>query len=272
MQASLTLLPDLSQVFPVTTEQVASYQQNGHIKLRQVATRAEVAAFQPIISQAADKYNTETRALDQRDTYGKAFLQVMNLWRQAENVARFVLAHRFGDVAAQLLGVPSVRLYHDQALFKEAGGGQTPWHQDQYYWPLDTDKTITLWMPLTDISVEMGPMIFVNGSHKFGYLGKLPISDQSQNLFEQFIQERGLSLSVPTAMAAGDATFHSGWTLHSAGANSTNQMREVMTVIYFADGTQVTEPDNRNRAADLAQWLPGCKPGELAASPLNPIL
>ena len=37
----------------------------------------------------------------------------------------------------------SVRLYHDQALFKEAGGGITPWHQDQHYWPLDTDRTIT---------------------------------------------------------------------------------------------------------------------------------
>ena len=45
-------------------------------------------------------------------------------------------------------------LYHDQALFKEPGGGPTPWHQDQYYWPFDTDKTITMWMPL----VEVGPV------------------------------------------------------------------------------------------------------------------
>lgn len=272
MQATLTQLPDLSQVYPVSAEQVTIYQQNGHIKLRQVATREEVGSYRPVIVEAAHRYNTETRPLDQRDTYGKAFLQIMNLWLQNENVARFVLAHRFADVAAQLLGVPSVRLYHDQALFKEASGGQTPWHQDQYYWPLDTDKTITLWMPLTDITLEMGPMTFVNGSHKFGYLGKLPISDESQNLFEKFIQERDLTLSVPTAMAAGDATFHSGWTLHGAGANSTAQIREAMTIIYFADGTRVSQTDNKNREADLAQWLSGVKPGDLAASPINPSL
>jgi hypothetical protein len=73
-------------------------------------------------------------------------------------------------------------------------------------------------------------------------------------------------------MAAGDATFHSGWTLHSAPGNHSDTMREVMTVIYFPDGTRVLEPDNGNRAADLRAWLPGCKPGDLAASYLTPVI
>src|SRR5207249_11996994 len=55
-------------------------------------------------------------------------------------------------------------LYHDQALFKEAGGGRTPWHQDMYYWPLDTDRTITMWMPLVDVPAEVGSMLFASGS------------------------------------------------------------------------------------------------------------
>ena len=60
------------------------------------------------------------------------------------------------EAAAHLLGVDGVRLSHDQALFKEPGGGRTPWHQDQCYWPLDTDKTITMWMPLVDVPGEVG--------------------------------------------------------------------------------------------------------------------
>ena len=62
-----------------------------------------------------------------------------------------MFAPRFAEVAARLLGVEGVRLYHDQGLFKEPGGGPTPWHQDGYYWPLDTERTITLWMPLVDV-------------------------------------------------------------------------------------------------------------------------
>ena len=57
-----------------------------------------------------------------------------------------------------------VRMYHDQALYKEAGGGITPWHADQYYWPLETDKTITAWIPLQATPLEMGPLEFSAGS------------------------------------------------------------------------------------------------------------
>ena len=45
-----------------------------------------------------------------------------------------------------------------------------------------------------------------------------------------------------------------------------------MTVIWYADGARVTEPDNFNRQRDLERWLPGMKPGDLAASELNPLV
>ena len=63
------------------------------------------------------------------------------------------------------LGVEGVRLYHDQGLVKEPGGGDTPWHQDRYYWPLDTERTVTLWMPLVDVPAEIGTMTFARGTH-----------------------------------------------------------------------------------------------------------
>ncbi len=45
-----------------------------------------------------------------------------------------------------------------------------------------------------------------------------------------------------------------------------------MTIIYYADGTRVGHADNKNRQNDLAGWLPGLKPGDIAASELNPLL
>jgi ectoine hydroxylase-related dioxygenase (phytanoyl-CoA dioxygenase family) len=263
---------DLAQDFALNAEQVSSYRQNGHILLREVASPAEMAYYRPVIREAAYRYNTETRPLAERDTYGKAFLQIMNLWEKDEKVGWFVMARRFARIAAELMGVKGVRIYHDQALFKEPEGGPTPWHQDQYYWPLDTDKFITMWMPLTDVSLKMGPMTFASGSHKLGYLGKLPISDESQAIFQTLIQDKGLSLEYGKAMVAGDVTFHAGWTLHGTPENTTSHTREAMTIIYFADGARVAEVNNKNREADLKRWLPGLKPGDLAASPLNPLV
>lgn len=264
-------LPPLDSVYPVSAEAIAGYTRDGHAFCPGLLAADEVAAYRPLINAAADAYNTETRPIAERDTYGKAFLQIMNLWTKDEAVKRFVLAQRFAKVAAELLGVRCVRLYHDQALFKEPGGGPTPWHQDQYYWPLDTDKTITMWMPLVDVPAEVGTMTFGSGSHRLGFLGDFEISDESDSIFEKMVKDQGLKMHSYGGMKAGDATFHNGWTLHGAPGNPTPNMREVMTIIYYADGVKISDPgDNPHRANDLRTWLPGCKPGDIAASPINP--
>ena len=43
--------------------------------------------------------------MEERDTYGKAFLQIMNLWVEDDAVKKYVLARRFAKIAADLLGV-----------------------------------------------------------------------------------------------------------------------------------------------------------------------
>jgi ectoine hydroxylase-related dioxygenase (phytanoyl-CoA dioxygenase family) len=272
MSLASTALPDLNEDYTLTADQIASFERDGHILLRGVASPAEAAAYRPAITRAVDQFNTEKRPLAERDAYGMAFLQVMNLWLRDEMVCRYVLSRRFAKIAAELMGVGGVRIYHDQALYKEAGGGITPWHQDQYYWPVDTDHTITLWMPLMDVTPEMGTLVFASESQRNGYLGNIPISQESEKIFKQFVKEHGYQMAPAPRMAGGDATFHGGWTLHSAPGNQSKVTREVMTIIYIADGCHATQPDNPHREADLANWLPGVKPGDLAASPLNPLV
>jgi hypothetical protein len=248
------------------------FRAKGHTVVRGLASRAEVDFFRPAIVATARALQRETRPLEARETYFRAFLQMTNLWVHDARVRAFVCARRFARVAAELLEVDGVRLYHDQALFKEPGGGYTPWHQDQGFWPLDTDRTITLWMPLVDVPPEVGSMRFGSGSHRLGSLGDVFISDHSHAELERRIAELGLATETHGALAAGDATFHAGWTLHSAGPNPTGRMREVMTVIYFADGARVAPAGHPLRAHDLRTWLHPCRPGEPAAGPLNPLL
>ena len=270
----VTALPPLDSDYHVPSEAVAEYAEKGHTVLRGLASPAEIAAYEPVIREAAFRHNRETRPIEERDDIiAKALLQIWNLWSLDESVRRVALAKRFAKVAADLMGVDAVRMYHDQALFKESGAIRTPWHQDQFFWPLDSDKMITMWMPLVDVPAEIGgTMSFVSGSHKLGYLGDFPISDESDAAFAQMIEDTGLTVETHGAAVAGDATFHSGWSLHMAPANPTGNLREVMTVIYFADGMRVTEPENDAQRVDLDRWLPGLQPGDLAASELNPLI
>ena len=89
---------------------------------------------------------------------------------------------------------------------------------------------------------------------------------------DRLIDQKGLPRTPSPAFEVGDASFHSGWTLHSAPPNHTDTMREAMTIIYYADGTRVGALDHPTRRFDRDVWLRGCEPGQLAAGPRNPVL
>jgi ectoine hydroxylase-related dioxygenase (phytanoyl-CoA dioxygenase family) len=227
-----------------------------------------VAAYRPFLLEAVRRYNRETRPLEERDTYGKAFLQIMYLWEKDAAMRRFVVARRFAHIAAELMGVAGVRIWQDQALFKEAGGGFTPWHEDQTYWPLDTDNTITMWMPFVDLLGEMGSMQFVSGSHRHTERSLLRISDESERAIQEFIEQHGLRVQGYGTMAAGDATFHAGWTLHRAGSNPSGVLREVMTINYCADGAHILTPKEPREP----MWMTGLRAGDPVAGPRHPLV
>lgn len=262
----------LAETYPLSAGQVRCHNRDGHVFLPQLMPAHLLAPFREAIVAIAERHRGEQRPLAERDTYGKAFLQIFNLWTLHETVRRFVLAPRFAEVAARLLGVEAVRLYHDQALFKEAGGGITPWHQDQYYWPLDTARTITLWMPLVDVDEDMGLMQFMSGAHKLGSIVNQGISDASEALYANHVAEQGLEVSTMPKARAGDASFHAGWTPHRALPNESSTQREVMTVIYFADGARITNPVRPEAEGDRRAWLGSLPPGAPAATRLNPIV
>lgn len=262
----------LDEQYPLTDDQVARYQRDGHILLRKLLDGVLLEDFREAINAAVTRYSDETRPLEERDTYGKAFLQVMNLWEKDEAVRSFVLARRFSRVAATLMGANAVRILHDQALFKEPGGGITPWHQDAIYWPLDTDKTITMWMPMVDVPSDVGSMTFVSGSHLLDCRRMLAISDESEEELAAYVDQHDLASSTYGAMFAGDATWHSGWTVHRAPANPTATTREVMTVIYFAAGAKVTDSGTSAERDWITDWYPGIRYGDELAHERAPLV
>ena len=267
-----TSVPPLDPIADLPADVVRGFAVHGHAVVRGLASPEEVATFRPAIEAAVQRVAPHMGALEARDTYGKAFLQVPNICMYDDVVRGFTFASRFAKVAAELLQVDGVRLYHDQALFKEPGGGHTPGHQDQNYWPLATDRTITMWMPLVDVPEDVGSMTFVDGSHLRKAMGDWIIGDESEAEYEAMRQREGLRTTTYGAMRAGDATFHAGWTLHRAPANHSDSMRAVMTIIYYADGTRISPIEAPQQAFDQQIWLAGAEPGTLADGPGNPLL
>ena len=115
----------LNEPYSLTSEQINFYQKNRYIKLKEVLNQETVEFFNEAITMQVNIMNQEQVALKERTTYGKAFLQLFNLWLENEVVKELIFSKRIAKIASDLMQVNGVRLYHDQALFKEAGGGSS---------------------------------------------------------------------------------------------------------------------------------------------------
>lgn len=261
----------LNQPYDLSQDAIDFYQKNRYIKLKNVFDAPTLAFYGDKISQKVAELNKNDQPLDQRSTYGKAFLQIFNLWLQDETIKEFIFSKRLAKIAADLMQTDGVRMYHDQALYKEAGGGITPWHADQYYWPLNTDKTITAWIPLQAVPLEMGPLEFSAGSHIIVEGRELAISDDSEATIQKTLRVTDFK-HVIEPFDLGEISFHSGWVFHRAGANTTEDMRKVMTVIFMDKDMILKQPENENQVNDWNRWCPGANIGEIIDSPINPVM
>ena len=265
------LSAELDAPFALPAGAIDHFRAEGYVKLKQLFSPELLKFYGEAITEQVVRLNTLIKPMAERSTYQRAFLQVMNLWSKDQICQQFSFGKRLARVAAELMGVKGVRIYHDQALYKEAGGGFTPWHADQYYWPLSNDNTCTAWIPLQATPLEMGPLAFAARSHRFEGGRDLEISDESEARIREMLQAQNFTY-VEEPYELGEVSFHSGWTFHRAGGNSSPQARAVMTIIYMEDGIRLIKPRNNHQQQDWEAWLPGCKIGEIANSKLNPVL
>lgn len=260
---------ELQSPYPVSIDAIQFYQKNGYIKLKNVLGPELLKYYGDIITDWVFKLNKLTKPMEARTTYEKAFLQVMNLWRENDIIREFVFSRRLAQIAAELMQVDGVRLYHDQALYKESSGGITPWHADQFYWPLSNPNTVTVWVPLQEVPMEMGPLAFAEASQVVEIGRDKEISDESEALLTSALKQFTIN---EEPFDLGEVSFHAGWTYHRAGANASNKPRKVMTIIYMDKDIRIVEPNNPFREKDWQTWLDEKLVGSIADSHLNPIL
>ncbi len=263
------LLQQLREPFPLSAETIAFYQEFGYVKLKNVLSAEVLTYYGEIITDWVFRLNKLNKPMDERTTYEKAFLQIMNLWCVNEEVKEFVFSERLARIASELMGVSGVRLYHDQALYKEPSGGITPWHADQFYWPLSSLNTITVWIPLQETPMEMGPLAFAEKSQNLEIGRDKEISDESEALLADTLKQFSMN---DTPFELGEVSFHAGWTYHRAGPNKSDKPRKVMTMIYMDKDIRIVEPTNEYRLADWQTWLDSKPVGSIADGKLNPIL
>lgn len=213
---------------------VEAFQRDGFVHVKGLLPPDEIARHRQAVDRAVAERTAEYETpLAERTPFSQSFTMCQYLWEDHPDVAPLTFHPRIAGLAAALLGCERVRLWHDQALYKEAGGRETEMHQDQPYWPIAERDTVTAWIPLSEVNEETGQMGYVPGSH----LGDVTFV----NVFTEpgagrAFEARQQARPVFVDCAPGDVVFHHGSTIHLARPNRSGAVRRVHTAIYFRDG------------------------------------
>jgi ectoine hydroxylase-related dioxygenase (phytanoyl-CoA dioxygenase family) len=213
------------------------YNENGFVLVPDLLTPEEIERFGDAVTRGVtDRTRAHTVPLEERSNYQQSFLQCMNLWEDRPDVAPLTFHPKIGQAAAELMQVNACRVWHDQALIKEAHGRKTDAHQDHPYWPIRETNSITAWIPFVRSTLDNGALGYIPGSHATGMRKFVNIffGEPQDILAEPEIRD---AEPVFVEVAPGSVAFHHGLTVHLAGANNTDTNRSVHTIIFFPDGS-----------------------------------
>src|SRR5579871_6727778 len=173
-----------------TAEQVAFFKENGFLAVERITSDEEIAWLRAIFEHIFDPANGAARgspvdrsgtlAAGEQPKLTQAFFPEMQFPELLDSTYRRN-AKRF---AAALLDVEESRLTSwGHMIRKPPNGKQASWHQDHAYWQPEFDyHALGAWLPLHDVSVEMGAMQFIPGSHKRGLLKHRQEDDPKHNV------------------------------------------------------------------------------------------
>lgn len=141
------------------------------------------------------------------------------------------------DAVESVIG-PDILLWDSGYIIKEPNSrGFVSWHQDLTYWGLEMesdDDLLTAWVALTPATVANGCMQFIAASHRDGKHEHLDSDDKNNILHRGQTIAADLSTRDVTqiTLAAGEASLHHGWAVHSSNQNTTNNPRIALNLNY----------------------------------------
>jgi ectoine hydroxylase-related dioxygenase (phytanoyl-CoA dioxygenase family) len=245
-------------------EIVRTYRRDGFVAVRALIPRAEIEALKTSVDEAvAIRVCNDDRPFEARTPYEQAFRQCISLWEDFPSVRPLTFHPTIIALSARFLATDRVRLWHDQALYKEPGGRETEAHQDFAYWPVAEPDMITAWIPLVDVTEETGCMGYVPGTQtaprEFIDIFRKPGDGQA------YAARHNPAVFVPAQV--GDVIFHHACTVDMAKPNRGRGIRAAHTVVYFRDGCTFNaygrdHPTDRN----------GNKQGEPIRGPATPLV
>ena len=221
--------------FNLTAAQIATYQKDGCLVVKDFLNNEEVKKLQDI---AFEDGVMRKHAFDLNDQTGKK--TKLTLWYKPGNDTYGLLTRSNRVVASvnELMdGDSPVCHFHSKLMQKEPKvGGAWEWHQDYGYWYknefLLPEQMMSVMIAITDANKANGCLQVIKGSHKMGRIEHGFAGEQvgaSQHYVDLALKTMELAY---VEIKAGDALFFHSNILHRSEANTSDTARWSLISVY----------------------------------------
>ena len=90
----MDFLNELNGKYSISNNQLEFYKENKFIKIKNIFSPELIQYYNSRITKVVDRLSKESVPLEDRDTYGKAFLQLFNLWTIDDEVKNFIFSKK----------------------------------------------------------------------------------------------------------------------------------------------------------------------------------
>lgn len=190
---------------------------------------------------------------DRNDT--TTLKQMQDLQKYDPYFMTLAVNSRFEAIAKALLGEDVVCKTVEYFNKPPKIGKPTPPHQDGYYFMLDPQQAVTMWLALEEVDEENGCVKYVKGSHLNGMRthGRTSTLGFSQQIVD-FGTEGDIKNEIAFPANPGDLLIHHSLTIHRAGANTTaNRTRKAMGLIYWGKSAREDKEAKERYMQQLAK-------------------
>jgi ectoine hydroxylase-related dioxygenase (phytanoyl-CoA dioxygenase family) len=223
----------------LTQTQVDQFDSEGYVVVNDIFTSSELKELVEITDAAQAEAAAHLAAQpNKRIAISEigAITFAAELASRKPDIHKFVKNTKIMGACRDLVG-PDVRMYHDQAVYKQIEKPRRfPWHQDNGYLFVEPQHYLTCWIALNDATIENGCPQIVPGLHKNGTLSHYIVPTLGYECFEN-----PPATPAVAEIKAGGAVFFSSLTPHLTGPNCSNNVRKAYIVQYARHDALVME-------------------------------
>jgi phytanoyl-CoA hydroxylase len=214
-----------------------NYKKNGFVVVKQLISKETLLEAKENLKDFSQRYKTKSkRKINYTKDSKINSIHDMERWiwikkfRQSselKKIVRVLVGKKAKNFGSEFFGKPA------------RVGLKSPIHQDNYYWCVNNNKGITVWIAFNRAEKKNGGIFYYKGSHKIGLLDHKPSYAPGSSQTVSNLNKLKRLKKIYPKLNSGDCLVHDVMVVHGSKPNKSKFSREGITLRYIPKNSKI---------------------------------